>query len=104
MAPSEEQVKAAISQLYSWAQMWRDMANVAGAAHTNASNLTLERYDVTLKGGEFLSTYNQFHQLSLTRLSDAKTTFNWIAGQLQSAANEYNTDEVNAVHRMTQVW
>jgi hypothetical protein len=104
VAPSEHEVKVAIDQLNTFANRWKVLSDKADQARSATNGIALTNYDLTWIGGATTKTYSEFLSLTQRRLDGARGTFTWLKGQLTNAASEYDADERNAVHRMTNTW
>lgn len=104
--PSGEQVQAAIHALRGEATLWDDMATQVLAMSTTAANLDLTAFHFSglghLVGVD--SLYTDVQQRVADLLVQAMHNFSSTALVLNYAAEEYERDEQNAVHRMRNIY
>jgi hypothetical protein len=104
--PDGRQVEAAIHALRGEAALWDDLANQVLAMSGTAANLTLTSFDFSglghLAGVDTL--YTDLQQRITDLLTQAMHNFVSTALALDNAAEGYERDEQNAVHRMRDVY
>ena len=104
--PSEQQIKAAIEALRKDAATWdagsaelRDAAMVAGRLELSALHFSYLADQLGLT-----EVYQQLQQRLYHLLNQGSDNFVELAGALRAAADGYEQDEANTVHRMTGIY
>jgi uncharacterized protein YukE len=104
--PSEQQIKAAIGALRKDASAWdaaaaelRDAAGIAGG-------LPLSPLHFSYLGDQLGLTevYQQLQQRLYRLLNEGVDNLTELAGALREAADGYEQDEIDTVHRMTGIY
>lgn len=106
MAPSKETVEVAIQGLRDDAQVWRFGGGELAIAATRASSYTFAPADFSYIG-EVIGLNDKYaavQQKLAMLLNEGAGHFRSIADALNSAANQYQEDERNAVHLTKNVW
>lgn len=106
MAPTDQQVKAAIAALRTDAATWDEASQTLRTAAAAAARLELSSLHFSYIGAQVgLTEVYQQLQDRLTRLLDeGSTNLASLAAALRTAADGYQRDEDNAVHRMTGIY
>jgi hypothetical protein len=106
MPPTEEQVTAAIGALRQDASTWdsgaaelRDAAGAAGQLQLDALHFSYIAAELGLA-----DTYQQLQIRLYRMLNEGADNLTELAGALRAAADGYEHDEVNTVHRMTGIY
>jgi len=104
--PNEQQVKAAIGALRQDASKWdagaAELRDAAGAA----GQLALSALHFSYLGDKLglTETYQQLQMRLYRLLNEGAENLNDLAGALRAAADGYEQDEINTVHRMTGIY
>jgi hypothetical protein len=104
--PNKETVTAAIDELRKNGARWRAAAEELHAAKNQANRLSLGQFEFSAPADwvGVTDVYRELHD-KLTRLLDeGASTLDAMAMALFTAADGYDEDERNAVHRMRSVW
>ncbi|GAA2535886.1 hypothetical protein [Winogradskya humida] len=104
--PSDDQVEASIHALTAEGGVWSGMATEVDAMAAVARSLTLNAFHFSgvghLAGIE--DVYRDLQERIATLLQQAADNFDNTAGALTKAADDYQRDEDNTVHRMKNVY
>lgn len=104
--PTGEQVEVSIQALRDDARRWLDMADQLRDAATAGERLDLNAFHFTglghLLGIDEL--YNQVQQAIVTLLHQGSSNFDEVATALKAAADGYEQDEYDNVHRMKNIY
>lgn len=105
-APTKEQVEVAVQALRDDAQRWLDMADTMRSAASAGARLDLNAFHFSVLGHllGIDSLYNQVQQTIVTLLGQGASNFESVAGALKAAADGYEEDERDAVHRMKNIY
>lgn len=106
MAPTPEQVQVAIQALYDEAGTWRASTGVMGTAAAAARGLSLGplqmSWAASITGlGE---TYAEIQNKIATLLVEGENNFERIGQSLRTAADGYERDEQDALHRLRGIY
>lgn len=106
MAPSKEQIEVAIEALRAGGAMWQQHADVMDAASAAARALSLGPFELSgvASATGLVETYAQLQAKLGTLLRQGATNFDNIGGALKVAADGYEQDERDAVHRMRGIY
>jgi len=106
MPPTEQQIKAAIQALRKDADTWAagkdklvDAAAVAARLELSALHFSYVADQLGLS-----EVYQQLQQRLYTLLNEGAANFLALSAALNDAADGYEQDEANAVHRMTGIY
>jgi hypothetical protein len=106
MPPTEQQIKAAIQTLRKDADTWAagkdnlvDAAAVAARLELSALHFSYIADQLGLA-----EVYQQLQQRLYTLLNEGAANFLALSTALRDAADGYEQDEINAVHRMTGIY
>ncbi|GIM97537.1 hypothetical protein Ato02nite_093300 [Paractinoplanes toevensis] len=104
--PDKQQVMAAIDALRKDASTWdagaaelRDAAGAAGQLQLSAMHFSYLADQLGLT-----ETYQQLQHRLYRLLNEGADNLTELAGALRAAADGYEQDEANAVHRMTGIY
>ena len=104
--PSGQQVEASIQAIAGEAGLWSGMAAEVEAMAAVARNLTLNAFHFSglghLAGME--DVYRDLQERIAMLLQQAADNFDTTAGALKQAADDYQRDEDNAVHRLRNIY
>jgi hypothetical protein len=106
MAPSKDQIRAAIETLRSDARMWSSMADELHEAGHQVFRLGLGRSQFSYLGDEagLTQTYSNIQSTLGRLLAEGRAAFDDIAAALESAADGYEQDERNNLHRLHGIY
>jgi len=106
MAPSKETVEVAIQALRDDAQVWRFGGGELDTAAARASSYAFAPADFSYLGEVIglSDKYRAVQQKLVAVLNEGAAHFRSIANALNSAADQYQADERNAVHLTKNVW
>jgi hypothetical protein len=106
VSPTPEQISAATDRLRADATMWRGMAATAELARAAGAGLGLSEPQLSWasRPSGLLDTYREAQRKVLWLLDEAVRNFDAVGGALDTAADGYEADERNAVHRMADVY
>jgi len=106
MAPTPEELKAALEALRYDADVWDSCADTVGGLQREAESCQLDADDFSLLGsalgvsGEYQALYVKMVGL----LAGGGAFMEYVAGSLRQAADTYEEEERRGVHRMKEVW
>jgi hypothetical protein len=104
--PTGEQVEVAIQALRDDAHRWLDMGDQLRAAASAGEGLDLNAFHFSglghLLGVDEM--YRQVQQTIVTLLRQGAANFDDVAGALRDAADGYEQDEYDTVHRMRNIY
>lgn len=104
--PTAEQLEAAIEAISSEAGLWRDMSTQVATMASVADGLTLNAFHFSglghLAGME--DVYRDLQQRIAMLLRQGATNMGNTADALKQAADGYQQDEDDAVHRMKNIY
>lgn len=104
--PTGPQIAAALDAMRGDASMWRDMASQLREAATAADNLDLDKTEFS-KLGEMLGVVDLYQDVQArlaALIHQGADNFDATAAALTTAADGYEKDEQNAVHRFTGIY
>jgi hypothetical protein len=106
MPPNDQQVKAAIEALRKDAGTWDAGSDELRAAAGVAARLELSALHFSYLADKLGLTevYQQLQQRLCQLLNEGGDNFTALAGALRAAADGYEQDEINTVHRMTGIY
>jgi hypothetical protein len=106
MPPNEQQVKAAIATLRKDAGTWDAGAEQLREAAGAAMGLNLDAFHFSYLADQlgFTEVYQQLQDRLYKLLNGGAENLNSLAEALRLAADGYEQDENNAVHRMTGIY
>jgi hypothetical protein len=104
--PNEQQVKAAIQALRTDAGTWDDASDDLRAAAQVAARLELSALHFSYLADKLGLTevYQQLQERLVLLLGEGSQNLTALAGALRAAADGYEQDETNTVHRMTGIY
>jgi hypothetical protein len=104
--PSNEQVRVAIESLRQDAAMWTGMASELREAGRVADRLDLQALHFSYIADKLGMTelYHDLQNLMGQYLAQGAENFDSLAQALRSAADGYEEDERNAVHRIRTIY
>jgi hypothetical protein len=104
--PTEQQVKAAIGALRADASAWDAGAQDLRDAASAAMGLDLDAFHFSYLADQLGLTevYQRLQQRLYGLLVQGADNLNELGGALRAAADGYEQDEINAVHRMTGIY
>ncbi|MFI7577779.1 hypothetical protein [Micromonospora sp. NPDC049497] len=104
--PTGEQLVASIEALHTDAGRWYEMADQLEAAAEDAAGLVLSTFHFSglghLLGIDGL--YEEFQQAVVALLRQGATNFESVGGALRAAAEGYQQDEVDNLHRLRNIY
>ena len=104
--PSSQQISAALDAMRSDARMWKEMAGEMRAAAGVADRLDLTKLHFS-KLGDMLGMvdlYRDVQDRMVRLMQQGADNFDATAAALTTAANGYEKDEQNAVHRFKGIY
>jgi hypothetical protein len=106
MPPTEQQVKAAIAALRKDGDTWAAGSDALRDAAAVAARLQLSALHFSYLADQLGLTevYQQLQQRLSTLLNEGAANFTALSAALKDAADGYEQDEINAVHRMTGIY
>jgi hypothetical protein len=106
MGPTDAQVTAAISALRTDAGMWHGMADELREAARVAGRLDLAALHFSYLGDKagLTDAYREIQDKLIGLLGEGATNFDSMGKALRTAADGYDEDERNAVHRMRGIY
>jgi hypothetical protein len=106
MAPSDEQIEAAIAALREGAAAWTRHATEMDAASSAAAAQSLGPFELSAAGSltGMVEAYAALQDKLVRLLREGATTFGAIGSALQAAADGYEADERDTVHRMRGIY
>ncbi|BCB74269.1 hypothetical protein GCM10022251_73380 [Phytohabitans flavus] len=106
MPPTDEEIRVAIAALRFDASEWREWARTLDRASTVVDQLGLSLDDMCVLSGMvgLPETYAEVRLRARTLATQGALRFREVAGALTAAADGYERDERNAVHRLRGVW
>ena len=106
MPPSEQQVKAAIQALREDGETLAAGSDALRGAATVAARLELSAVHFSYLADQlgFTEVYQQLQQRVHRLLHEGADNFTALSAALKDAADGYEQDEINAVHRMTGIY
>ncbi|WP_326558275.1 hypothetical protein [Micromonospora sp. NBC_01796] len=106
MPPSKEQIEASIAALHEGARSWGRHADTMDAASKSASAQSLGPFELSslasLTG--LVETYGELQEKLARLLREGAANFDAIGSALRTAADGYEADERDAVHRMRGIY
>jgi hypothetical protein len=104
--PTEEEIRVAVAALRSDAQQWRDWATTLARVSTVVDELELSVSDMCALSAvvNLPETYATIRHRALALAGQGTLHFAEVADALSAAADGYERDERNAVHRLRGVW
>lgn len=105
-SPTGDEVRASIEALRQDAAVWSGMAAELESVGGVARGLTLSAFDFSGLGhlAGLDEIYNELQERVVGLLGQGSANFDGIAGALRQAADGYERDEENAVHRLKNVY
>ncbi|MGW4946366.1 hypothetical protein ACWEOZ_32830 [Actinoplanes sp. NPDC004185] len=106
MPPTEQQIQAAIQALRKDAATWAAGKDKLVDAAAVAARLELSALHFSYLGDQFglSEVYQQLQQRLYTLLNEGAANFLALSAALSDAADGYEQDEINAVHRLTGIY
>lgn len=106
MPPTDEEIRVAIAALRSDAHQWREWAATLARASTVVDQLDLSVNDMCAMSGVvgLPETYAAIRHRAQILAAQGTLHFTEVADALSAAADGYERDERNAVHRLRGVW
>lgn len=106
MPPTEQQIQAAIQTLRRDAGIWAAGKDTLVDAAAVAARLELSALHFSHIGDQFglAAVYQQLQQRLYTLLNEGAANFLALSTALNDAADGYERDEINAVHRITGIY
>lgn len=106
MAPTGDQYEVALEALRDDAGVWSDTATVLDDANAAAATLLLESHEFSWAGdlAGLPETYKELKDKVVDLLAQGRDASNSVAEQLLAAADTYENEEEEGVHRMNGVW
>jgi hypothetical protein len=104
--PTDEEIRVAIAALRSDARQWREWAATLARASTVVDQLGLSVNDMCAMSGVvgLPETYGAIRHRAQTLAEQGTFRFTEVADALSAAADGYERDERDAVHRLRGVW
>lgn len=104
--PTGEQVTASIQALRTDAARWTELCGELRTVAGTAAGLGLSSFHFSGLGHllGIDSLYTEIQQRIVTLLNQGADNFDNIGGALRTAADGYEQDEQNAVHRMRNIY
>jgi hypothetical protein len=104
--PTDEEIRVAIAALRSDAAEWREWAGALTRASTVADQLALSANDMCALSAVvgLPETYAALRHHAGTLAAQGALRFTEVADALVAAADGYERDERDAVHRLRGVW
>lgn len=105
-APTGDEIQASIDALRQDARVWSDMAAEMDTALGAARGLTLSAFEFSGLGHlvGLDRVYDALQQRVVDLLRQGSGNFDSVADALRQAADAYERDEENAVHRLHNVY
>ncbi len=106
MPPTDEEIRVAIAALRSDAREWREWARTLAQASTVVDQLDLSVNDMCALSGVvgLPETYAAVRHRAQALAAQGVLRFAEVADALAAAADGYERDERDAVHRLRGVW
>jgi hypothetical protein len=106
MAPTKDQIQAAVDAFRVDAQMWQSMGDELREAARVAFRLDLGNLQFSYLGemAGLTEAYSDIQSALVGLLNDGGQAFDDIAAALRKAADGYEEDERNAVHRFRGIY
>lgn len=106
MPPTDEEIRVAIAALRSDAAQWRGWADTLDRASTVVDELHLTVNEMCALSGVvgLPSIYAALCHRAQTLATQGSQRFADVAGALVAAADGYEQDERDAIHRLRGVW
>ena len=106
MPPTDQQIQAAIQALRKDADTWAAGSGKLVDAAAVAARLELSALHFSYIADQLGLTevYQQLQQRLCTLLTEGAANFTALSGALRAAADGYEQDESNAVHRLTGIY
>ena len=106
MPPSEQKIKASIAALRQDAAMWDSSADQLRQAAAVAARLELAALHFSYIGDKvgMVAMYRELQDRLFRLLNEGGAAFDSLASALRSAADGYEQDEINGVHRMKNIY
>jgi hypothetical protein len=104
--PSQQQIDVAIQTLRDDAQKWRFAGGELEIAAKVAAEMDFQAFHFSYIGDKIGVTeaYRNLQDKLIDLLNGGATNFRSVASALTMAADGYQEDDRNAVHRMKNVW
>ncbi|RKR87387.1 hypothetical protein BDK92_1662 [Micromonospora pisi] len=104
--PGEQKLKASIEALRKDAAVWDESADVLRDAAAVGARLDLGGLHFSYIGDKvgLVELYQQLQDRIVRLLGEGAVTFDTLASGLRSAADGYERDEANAVHRLDNIY
>lgn len=104
--PSEQKIRAAIDAIRRDASMWDESADELEDAARVAGRLDLAAVHFSYIGDKvgLVDMYRQLQDKLIRLLNEGSDTLESIAAALRTAADGYEQDEANAVHRTNNIY
>ncbi|MFI7540158.1 hypothetical protein [Actinoplanes sp. NPDC049599] len=106
MPPTDQQIQAAVQALRKDADTWAAGSDKLVDAAAVAARLELSALHFSYIADQLGLTevYQQLQQRLATLLNEGAANFTALSGALRDAADGYEQDEINAVHRLTGIY
>ncbi|MFC0528524.1 hypothetical protein [Phytohabitans kaempferiae] len=106
MPPTDEEIRVALAALRSDAAQWREWAGTLARASTVVDQLDLSVNDMCALSGVvgLPETYSALRHHAQVLAAQGMLRFAEVADALTAAAEGYERDERDAVHRLRGVW
>lgn len=106
MAPTGDEYEVALEALRDDAAVWSDTATVLDDANTAAKTLLLESSEFSWAGdlAGLPDVYRELKDKVVDLLAQGRDASNSVSDQLLAAADMYENEEEEGVHRMNGVW
>ncbi|TYB39755.1 hypothetical protein FXF50_05095 [Micromonospora sp. AP08] len=104
--PTGDQLVASIEALRADSGTWFEMADALRSAASNAAGLGLGPFHFTGLGHllGLDAVYEDFQQAIVTLLEQGSANFEKVGGALRLAADAYEQDEIDNVHRLRNIY
>ncbi|MEH0981888.1 hypothetical protein [Micromonospora sp. CPCC 205556] len=104
--PGEQKLKVSIEALRNDAAVWDDSGDVMRNAAQVAARLDLAALHFSYIGDKvgLVELYQQLQDRMIRLLGQGSETFETIATSLRNAADGYERDEADAVHRLNNIY
>jgi len=105
-APSKGTIDVALQALREDAELWRGMAGEIEVAARVAGEMDFQAFHFSYIADLIgvTESYQQVQEKLIQLLGDGAANFRNVAQALNTAADGYEQDERNAVHRLKNVW
>ncbi len=106
MAPTPEELKAALDALRADADVWDSCSDTVGGLQSEAESCQLDPDDFSLLGSALgvSAEYQALQNKMAGLLKEGQAVMAHVAWSLRQAADIYEEEERRGVHRMKNVW